>query len=126
MLDRLSSLHSRSVLFFQFYKLSRSQNGFGGALLFKLARGVDGHLGVVSRRQRRDPWHRLPAKVHENRIVAAGLLAFRQSHSLTGLKENQRAAQQRVKSQKAQGDRQFSAAHLHRHSVCRQAGGGAE
>src|SRR5262245_59580289 len=52
--------------FFQFYKLSRSQNGFGGALLFKLARGVDGHLGAVSRRQCRDPRHGLPAKVHEN------------------------------------------------------------
>src|SRR5215510_15510476 len=85
-------------------KSNGNQRGPGRALLFKLARGVDGHLGVVSRRQRRDPWHRLPAKVHEKRIVAAGLLAFRQSHSLTGLKENQRAAQQRVKSQKAQGD----------------------
>jgi len=63
----IESTFSVSV-FFQVYKLSRSQNGFGGALLFKLARSVYGHLGAVSRRQRRDPRHSLPAKVHENRI----------------------------------------------------------
>src|SRR5262249_21777845 len=58
------SLHFIGV-FFRIYKLNRSQNGFVRASLFKLARGVNSQLGAVSRRQRRDPRHGLPAKHHE-------------------------------------------------------------
>src|SRR5262245_11372528 len=52
--------------FFQVYKLSRSQNGFGVAVLLELARRVNGHLGAISRRHRRDPRHQLPAKHDED------------------------------------------------------------
>ena len=56
---------------FVFFLLNRSQNGFGVALLFKLARRMNCHLGAVSRSQGRDPRHGLPAKIHEDRIGVA-------------------------------------------------------